>query len=243
MQGLGDEGWYRIVSIVYFIAVIFAAAATAISIVAGIAQYKLGNRISDKKDREFSEYKAQEEVKVALANERASTANKQAADANKTVAEANEKIASLNNQTKKLEEVNLRLKEQLSWREIDPGKRDRMINVLKKYPGTRVAVKYTMGDAESDNYVSQISDIFKMAGWSVDVSQALFQERPPFGVVVAINANDVANMGIRGPADALLDILYREKLSIGGVGEKSDKIPQGELTVIVGIKKPLDRKD
>ncbi|WP_124485554.1 MULTISPECIES: hypothetical protein [unclassified Burkholderia] len=244
MQGLGDEGWFRIVSVVYFIAVTIAAIATGISIAAGIAQYKIGNRISDKKDREFSEYKAQEEVKVANANERASTANKQAAEASKRVAEANEKIALLNNQTEQLSAENLHLKLQLSWREIDGKQQRELIDVLRKFPGTRVSMQYSMNDAESENYVSQFSKIFKDAGWVVvDSYQVVFRERPPFGIVVAISSSDIANSKMRGPADALLDYLYREKLSLSWRGEKSDKIPPGEVRVIVGVKRPLNRKE
>ncbi|WP_159086564.1 hypothetical protein [Burkholderia sp. LA-2-3-30-S1-D2] len=244
MQGLGDEGWFRIVSIAYFIAVTIAAVATGVSIAAGIAQYKLGNRISDRKDREFSEYKAREELKVAQANERASMADQKAAEANKRVADANEKIAVLNNQTKKLDVENLRLKLQLSWREIDEKHKNELIDILRKFPGTRVSIQYSMNDAESENYSSQFSDLFKKSGWVVvDSYQVVFREKPPFGMVVAINSSDVANSKIRAPADALLDYLYRNKLSVSWGGEKSEKIPRGEVRVIVGVKRPLGRGD
>ncbi len=237
MQSLGDDGWYRIVSVTYFIAVTVAAVATGISIAAGIAQYKIGNKISDKKDRDFAQYKAQEEVKVAQANERSSVANQR-------VSEAGEKIALLNVQAKKMEAENLRLKAHISWREIDGKQKIDLVNILKRYPGTKVAVQYSLNDAESENYSSQFSEVFKNSGWVVvDTYQVVFRPRPPFGIVVAINANDIANPAIRGPSDALLDYLYREKLSPSWTGEKSDKIPQGEVRVVVGVKRPLNQKE
>jgi hypothetical protein len=62
---MSDDGWLRIATNVYFWFAGIAAAATAIAVLAGIAQNRLNVGITDRKDREFAEFRVSSETLVA----------------------------------------------------------------------------------------------------------------------------------------------------------------------------------
>jgi hypothetical protein len=235
MAGLNDEAWLRLVSTTYFWAVSIAALATAVSIVAGIAQYRLGNSISAGKDRALAQYQSEAGVKIAAANEKAKEADGKAA-------EANVQAAKLNNETALLRADNLRLQTQLAWRILNRRQQADILNALGRFSGRRVSVLSVFGDAEGKTYASQFAELFRSAGWDItphDIYQAGFAGPPPVAVTVGVNPADDNDPNVISSAKALVDVLFELKIVDQRAAHHRDDVPRGRVLLIVGVKPPL----
>ncbi|MBY8604201.1 hypothetical protein K7N18_05085 [Burkholderia arboris] len=235
---MGDDAWFRFVSISYFVAASLAAICTIISIIAGVAQYRISNKISDEKDRALAEYKVQSETKLALVNNEAAAANKRAGEADQKAAELNRETAVLNNKAAHLEADNLRLKQQLTWRELDKQQIDALVAALRKSPTIKVALVSILGDPEGDNYLEQFAQVFRQANLDIDnyTFQSAFTPRIPIGLSILINPDDRGNQSVIDMAIVLgnalesAEIANPRKLNWGPI------VPRGHVAIVIGAK-------
>jgi hypothetical protein len=235
MSALNDDAWLRLVSTTYFWAVSIAALATAVSIVAGIAQYRLSNSISAEKDRALEQYQSDAGIKIAAANEQAKEADKKAAEANK-------QAAKLDNETALLKAENLRLQAQLAWRTLNQPQQGAILKVLEGLPGRKVSILSVMGDAEGKTYASQFAERFRAGGWDItpnDISQGAFAGAPPVGIMVGVNPADDNDTDVVSSAEALVDVLFKLKIIDRRAAYHREDVPRGRVLLIVGVKPPL----
>lgn len=221
MFGMSDDVWFRVVSFTYF-------SAASLSILAGVAQYMIGNRISDRKDAELAQYKVEAASKLV-------DAQKQAALANKAAAELNEKAANL-------ESDNLKLKKQLAWRTLNSNQKMEIVNKLRLLQGVDAALTSVMGDAEGLNYASQFVEIIRASGWSLpdtNVIQAAFVGSPPVGVEICINQADRGDQRINNILNALVSILFQEGIISERRVQTRPDVPQGRVQLMIGVKPPF----
>ncbi|MDF0500883.1 hypothetical protein POK33_09080 [Burkholderia cenocepacia] len=216
---MNDDAWFRFVSIVYFTAASLAAICTIVSIVAGVAQYRVSNRISDAKDRELA------------------AVNQQAAVANEKAAVANEKAADLNKKTALLEADNLRMKQQLTWRELDKHQVAALMGALQKAPDLKVALVSMMGDAEGDNYLEQFADVFRQSKPDIDnfTFQSVFTKSIS-GLLVGINPDDRGDASVIRMANVLGNALEAAKIADPRQLIFAPVVPRGHVAIVIGAK-------
>lgn len=239
MFGMNDDTWFRVVSVSYFVA-------ASLSIFAGVAQYRVSNRISDRKDAELAQYKVEATAKLADAQKQAAIANQQAANANREAALANKAAAELNEKAAKLEADNLRLKKQLAWRSIDSRQRTAIVNEISGVPGVPATLVSIMGDSEGRNYANQFADILRASGWNLsenDISQAVFAGNPPVGVIVWTNPADRDNPSISNALHALVSVLNQEKIMPELIVRVSPEAPRGRVKLVIGAKPPFQEHE
>ncbi|MCA8430015.1 hypothetical protein [Burkholderia seminalis] len=232
---MNDDTWFRVVSVTYF-------AAASLSILAGVAQYRVSNRISDKKDAELAQYKVEAEAKIADANKKAALANQEAANAIREAAVANKAAAELNEKAIVLEAENLRVKKQLEWRAIDSEQRQNIIKKFRARPGVEVELGSVMGDAEGLSYASQFADAIISSGWSLPdggAKQMAFGGSAPVGVQVWANQADEDNPKIRGILDLIVSTLFDGKIIPERRVEGRPDVQQGKVLIMIGVKPPL----
>ncbi|RQV06936.1 hypothetical protein DF047_17110 [Burkholderia cenocepacia] len=212
MFGMSDDAWFRFVSIVYFTAASLAAICTIISIVAGVAQYRVSNKMSDAKDTELAAVRKQ-------------------------AATANEKAAELNKKTALLEADNLRLKGQLTWRELDKQQVNALMGALQKEPDLKVALVSIIGDVEGGNYLEQFEDVFREAKLDIDnfTFQSVFSKSIS-GLWVGINPDDRGDASVLRMANVLGNALQAAKIADPRQLIFAPVVPRGHVAVIIGAK-------
>ncbi|WP_128843499.1 hypothetical protein [Burkholderia catarinensis] len=229
MFGIDDERLYGVASNVYFWAVGVAAVSAGISFGAGLVQYITSNRIQGEKDRALREYQSNAGKQISGANERAALAEKSAAD-------ANNKTADLNNQTAQLEAENLRLKQQLAWRDVSPQQRQALIEAVRGFPGQHISVKGLAGDAECQTYAREIADALAEAGWDVVLNPILVNGDAPTGVRMIVNPGNY-NGGITlASAAALFRTLQHNGIVRDQEPMRTVLPAPGTVVLIVGSK-------
>ncbi|WP_124700391.1 hypothetical protein [Burkholderia cenocepacia] len=209
---MSDDAWFRFVSIVYFTAASLAAICTIISIVAGVAQYRVSNKMSDAKDTELAAVRKQ-------------------------AATANEKAAELNKKTALLEADNLRLKGQLTWRELDKQQVNALMGALQKEPDLKVALVSIIGDVEGGNYLEQFEDVFREAKLDIDnfTFQSVFSKSIS-GLWVGINPDDRGDASVLRMANVLGNALQAAKIADPRQLIFAPVVPRGHVAVIIGAK-------
>jgi hypothetical protein len=222
MFGMSDDEWFRFVSISYFIAASAAAICTVVSIVFGVAQYRISNKISDDKDRALAEYKVQAETKLAAVNH---------------------ETAVLNKHTAQMEADNLRLKQELAWRELSKQQIEAMVAALKASPPIKVALVSILGDAEGDNYLNQLQDVFRQANLDIDnfTFQSVFTPTVPVGLAVFINPADRGDQAVLQEATILGNALDTAKIANPTTLNYAPVVPRGHVAIVVGAKPSLGK--
>jgi hypothetical protein len=113
------EGWLSVADRAYFGAAVIALIATAVTIVAGVAQNRLSARISDNKDRAFNEFRVTSETRVA--------------ELQKLTAEANQKA-----EEERLARV--KIEARLAPRSVSPEQFAAIVSALAPFPATPISI-------------------------------------------------------------------------------------------------------
>lgn len=184
---MGPERWLVWADRAYFGMAIIAAVATALTVVAGIWQYRLNARISDGKDRQLAEYQSDAGLRIASANVQAEKARQLAAEAQAATAKA----------TLATEE----LRKQTTGRTMPDDQIQEIASALRG-TGVHLRIECPFGDAEAAVYAAQINIMLTAAG--VDTGKVnLRYDGMFFGIALT------------GPDDTYTQILRRSFESRG----------------------------
>lgn len=93
----------------------------------------------------------------------------------KTISEANARAEEAKLETE-------RLKKEVAWRELPPGIAAKLVAELSKEPG-EIAIVWLVGDPESAEYSSHFANVFRNAGWQIEIVGRTFLG-PPEGLYV-----------------------------------------------------------
>ncbi len=234
MPGMSDEGLLDWVNRIYYVAGAFAAFFTVVTIVSGYMQFKLNERISEKKDRALAQYQSDAGVQIAVANEKAREAGKNAADAAL-------RAAQLDRETARLTAENLRLQSQLMWRALSHRQTSTIRAAVAPFQGQHVQIVSVMGDADGKQYGQQFAQIFRDAGWQCsdsDVLQAAFKQAP-IGVSVNLNPSDIDPNAEMPAAVSLVTALAGSQIIQGMQVVRNPEVPPKVIRIIVGVKEPF----
>ncbi len=165
------EGWLGVADKAYFGAAIIALIATALTIVAGVAQNRLNARISDNKDRAFNEFRVASETRVAVLQ--------------KLTAEANQR-------TEEERTARLALEAKFAWRIIPKDVGDKVKGALTSKLGL-IKVAYIANDPESLFVATQIISILKASGQEYYPEAETYYQRLFFGIIIPGPDNDAVS--------------------------------------------------
>lgn len=234
MPGVSDEDLLDWVNKVYYVAGALAAFFTVVTIVSGYMQFKLNERISERKDRALAKYQSDASLQIAVANEKAKEAGKSAADA---VLRA----AQLDKETARLTAENLRLQSQLMWRTLSKSQASAILAAAMPFKGQHLQIVSVMGDADGKQFGQQIAQVLRDAGWQCgdsDVYQAMFKQIPT-GVSVHLNPIHTG-AGETPPAVLQLVALLSNVHVISRMqAVRNDEVPPKAIRILVGVKEPF----
>jgi hypothetical protein len=188
-ENMASEDWLPWADRVYFGAAIAAVVATAITIVAGIAQNRLNARISDNKDRAFNEFRITSDTRVAELQKLTAEANQRAEE---------ERLARI------------KIEERLAPRSIAPERFVNLVAALSRFRGTSIAV-WQVGEAAEIGNVSQSAFLaLRVASWDVNF-WVWVGVGPVAGIIISVQPG--ADVKLIEAADALATALTAAGLS------------------------------
>jgi hypothetical protein len=212
---MSSEEWLVWVNRAYFGFGGVAALATAVVVIAGIAQNQLNGTISARKDIEFSEFRLASEARTAELQRLTAEANK---------ATEQERIARLEMQAK------------FAWRTIPPDIAGKIRDALPPSPGL-VKLAYIANDPESLFLANQIAAILKAANWEFYPEAETYYQRLFFDIIVP-GPDSAAISGLRrafndsGVPVTTIDVPVAD-FYFGAQG-----LPAPIATILVGSKAP-----
>ena len=146
------EGWLVWVNRVYFAAGGVAALATAATVVAGLAQSRLNDKISERKDRELAEFRLASEA---------------------TVAELQKQTAQANQKAEEDRLARMKIEQRLAPRSLDEKQKDAIRTMVAPFSGTSLDVIACGDTREIGNLIASITGVLQAAGWKVRVWAAM----------------------------------------------------------------------
>jgi hypothetical protein len=141
------EGWSLWVNRVYFGAGGVAAFATVITVLAGVAQNRINNVLTARRDREFSEFRI--------------ASDKQIAELHRATAEANQKA-----EEERL--ARMKIEERLAPRSITVQQVQKVAEAISEFSGTDVAVMVAGETQEIGSVAQAVVAMLRVAGWKSD---------------------------------------------------------------------------
>jgi hypothetical protein len=166
---MSPDRWLSWADWIYFSAAAIALLATAVTVLAGIAQHRLSARISDKKDRQFAEFRVQAQHAIELTQAEADLAKAETAKVTQEAAKFHQRAEQLAleaaqaNQHLEQERTNrLKLQAALTSRHLSPEHIDHMANALH---GKLKEATINFGqDQEQIAFASDIANMLTRAG-------------------------------------------------------------------------------
>ena len=225
---MSPERWLVWADRAYFGFGIIAAIATSLTVVAGLAQYRLNTRISEQRDRELAAYQA---------------------DAASKASAASAEIARLGLESEQVRNDNLRLSLRLAElttpRTIDV---EAVTKAAAPFAGTTFDIS-VLADPESEGLATQIDDALSKAGWvALDWNAGVLLIARPgkrsWGTNTGIGAGVLVDAPGANPAASAVVAAIRQTLTIPGFAfTSSNGAPivlgnPGALHFVIG-KKPV----
>jgi hypothetical protein len=168
---MSPERWLVWADRAYFGMAIAAAIATALTIVAGIAQNRLAARIADAKDRAFADFKLNTEAQARTLNAAVADANARAAEANRVAEE--ERLARV------------KIEAGLASRRLGPDREPKFIASLIAFRGSLPAINVTiLGDLEAREFGVDLAKAIQRAGVPVRFDETGVMVPPPYGLLI-----------------------------------------------------------
>jgi hypothetical protein len=201
------------------------------------------------------------EAQAALAKENAAKADEGAAKASERAAELTKQATALQVDLERERTARLKMEERLAAthaeataaskraaavdlrtadRHLTPDQRRILVDAIKPFAGTKIAVSVPAGDKESLPFAAEFVAAFRDAGWdpgaASGISQALYSGEPSFGIQVTVNEHDARN----GQFPRGFEVLAHTLVSLGLASQAylSSQIPSGSIEFRIMPKEP-----
>jgi hypothetical protein len=257
--GISLHGWEQLM--LFSLLLVFATTAVVVILqrreaaeaTRDLAQYKLTveGKVADAKKEgieagktagdallraaELEKQAAQLRKDAAEANAALGAAQADIAKANAQIAGANERAAALENEAAQARVEQERLKAQLAWRAIEPGKMQTLRTLLANSKGT-VFIEYAANDPEATYFAIQIARIFDdRTHWTLEVGSVSSPGLVMLGLFVRGKEDNKTVQSIRAAFTAVKVPFLTDPWPNVAVIQRSGNAPRGNEDAVITV--------